>query len=169
MKNIFAYMALAAAVTFAASCSREAAGPEFKGEDAISLSLVYEAPVTKSDAPGLESAVTSVVYFFYDVNGTLLYRKYDSSPELTENKYSVSLVVGEGVLASKSYNDFFPNGADCQFFAVFNYPEEIGDNTLENVKKKAVSNTFSYNVPDANGDPHWHVTQDSHRVEVAKH
>ena len=156
MKKIFAYMALAAAVTFAASCSREAAGPEFKGEDAISLSLVYEAPVTKSDAPGLESAVTSVEYFFYDVNGTLLYRKYDSSPELTENKYSVSLVVGEGVLESKSYNDFFPNGADCQFFAVFNYPEEIGDNTLENVKKKAVSNTFAHQEGD-----NWHVTQDA--------
>lgn len=170
MKKIFAYMAIAAAVTFAASCSQEAAGPDHKGEDAISLSLVYEAPVTKTQTPGegLENTVTSVEYYFYDVAGNLVYRYYDNKPSMTtDNKYNISLVVGEGVLDNKSYNDFFPNGAACQFFAVFNYPSEIGDDILENVKKKAVSNSFAHNVPDSNGDPHWYVTTDED-VEALK-
>ena len=43
---------------------------------------------------------------------------------------------------------------------MFNYPEEIGAVALADVKQKAVANTFAYNVPDSQGDPHWYVTKD---------
>ena len=162
MKKIFAYMAIAAAVTFAASCSRETAGPEFQGKGSISISLAYEGLDTKATpGTGLENEVTSVEYYFYAEGSTApVYHKYVENPTLTDLKYTISLVVGEGELANKTYNDFFPNGADCQFFAVFNYPEEIGEETLETVKQKAVSNTFAHNIPDTEGDPHWYVTED---------
>ncbi|MBQ6576460.1 MAG: hypothetical protein IJL91_01770 [Bacteroidales bacterium] len=163
MKKIFAYLAVAAALTFAASCSREATGPEFQGKDSISISLAYEGLDTKATpGTGLENKVTSVEYYFYAEGSTTpVYHKYVENPTLsTDLKYTISLVVGEGELANKTYNDFFPNGADCQFFAVFNYPAEIGAETLETVKQKAVSNTFAHNIPDAKGDPHWFVTTD---------
>ena len=161
MKRIFTYLALAATVTFAASCDWKAASPEFHGEDTIALSLAFEAPTTKAKAVGLENTVTSVEYFFYsNVTGTPVYRKYVSEPTLSENAYSVSLVVGEGDLADKTLNDFFPNGADCEFFAVFNYPEEIGDLPLAEVKNKAVTNTFAHTIKNADNKDVWVVTED---------
>ena len=161
MKRIFTYLALAATVTFAASCDWKAASPEFHGEDTIALSLAFEAPTTKAEAVGLENTVTSVEYFFYsNVTGTPVYRKYVSEPTLSENAYSVSLVIGEGDLADKTLNDFFPNGADCEFFAVFNYPEEIGDLPLAEVKNKAVTNTFAHTIKNADNKDVWVVTED---------
>ena len=164
MKRIFTYLALAATLTFAASCDWKAASPEFHGEDTIALSLAFEAPTTKAEGVGLENTVTSVEYFFYsNVTGTPVYRKYVSEPTLSENAYSVSLVVGEGDLADKTLNDFFPNGADCEFFAVFNYPEEIGDLPLADVKNKAVTNTFAHNFGG------WKVTEDSEAALYPKY
>ena len=164
MKKIFAYLALAATVTFATSCNWEAASPDFFGEDSIALSLAFEAPATRAEGVGLENEVTSVEYFFYsDVTGVPVYRKYVANPTLTDNAYKVSLVVGEGELADKSLNDFFPNGAGCEFFAVFNYPEEIGDLALAEVKNKAVVNTFAHN---ADG---WKVTEDGEAALYPKY
>ena len=161
MKKIFAYLAFAAAMTFAASCSREATFPDTEEQGGIALSLAYEGAATKTAGVGLENAVTSVEYFFYaDVESVPVYHIYDPNPTLTNNEYKIAFSVGEGDLAAYTLNDFFPNGGDCEFFAVFNYPEEIGAVALATVKQKAVANTFAYNVPDSEGDPHWYVTKD---------
>lgn len=161
MKKIFAYLAFAAAMTFAASCSREATFPDTQEQGGIALSLALEGTGTKTDGEGLENNVTSVEYFFYsDTTKAPVYHKRVENPTLTNLEYKVAFTVGEGNLAAYTLNDFFPNGGDCEFFAVFNYPDEIGSVALTAVKQKAVANTFAYNVPDAKGDPHWYVTKD---------
>lgn len=161
MKKIFAYLAFAAAMTFAASCSREATFPDTQEQGGIALSLALEGTGTKTDGEGLENSVTSVEYFFYsDITKAPVYHIYDTEPTLSNLEYKVAFTVGDGDLAAYTLNDFFPNGGNCEFFAVFNYPEEIGAVALADVKQKAVANTFAYNVPDSQGDPHWYVTKD---------
>ena len=161
MKKIFAYLAFAAAMTFAASCSREATFPDTQEQGGIALSLALEGTGTKTDGEGLENSVTSVEYFFYsDITKAPVYHIYDTEPTLSNLEYKVTFTVGDGDLAAYTLNDFFPNGGNCEFFAVFNYPEEIGAVALADVKQKAVANTFAYDVPDSEGNHHWFVTKD---------
>jgi hypothetical protein len=177
MKKTIIFAAFAALV-LASACSERVDIPELLGENVISLDLVYGDPATRADnepkttpGEGLENAVTSVQYFFYnDVTENPIYNSgLITNPTISEDlKYSVTLVAGENGVPDLT--TMFKNG-ECIVFAVFNMPSAITAAPLEDVKATAISNTFAHEdgVEGASSGSEWVVTTDAEAVDYDKY
>ncbi len=107
MKKTFIFTAIAALV-LASSCNERVDIPSLGGENVISLDLVYGDPATRAegdepattDGVGAENTVNSVQYFIYnDITANPIYSSGRiENPTLTNLKYSVTLVAGEGAV-----------------------------------------------------------------------
>lgn len=142
MKKTIIFAAFAA-LFLASSCSERVDIPEVLGENVISLDLVYGDPATRADettpGEGLENAVTSVQYFFYnDVTADPIFNSGRiENPTITEDlKYKVKLVAGEGGVPDLT--TMFKN-TECIVFAVFNMPSAIDAAPLATVKAIALT------------------------------
>ncbi len=154
MKKTFIFTAIAALV-LASSCNERVDIPSLGGENVISLDLVYGDPATRAegdepattDGVGAENTVNSVQYFIYnDITANPIYSSGRiENPTLTNLKYSVTLVAGEGDVPDLT--TMFKNGT-CTVFGVFNSPE-IADAPLATVKNTALSNTFAHEGAEA--------------------
>ena len=174
MKKTIIFTAFAALV-LASACSERVDVPELLGENVISLDLVYGDPATRADettpGEGLENAVTSVQYFFYnDVTEAPIYNSGRiENPTISEDlKYSVTLTAGEGDVPDLT--TMFKDG-ECIVFAVFNMPTAITAAPLETVKETAISNSFAHQdgvTGDSSGSD-WVVTTDAEAVDYPKY
>ena len=172
MKKTFIFAAFAALV-LASACSERVDIPELLGENVISLDLVYGDPATRADettpGDGLENAVNSVQYFFYnDVESDPI---YDSglieNPTISDLKYSVTLIAGENGVPDLT--TMFKNG-ECIVFGVFN-ADEITAAPLATVKETAISNTFAHQdgVEGSSSGSQWVVTTDAEATDYDKY
>lgn len=178
MKKTIIFAAFAALV-LASACSERVDIPELVGENVISLDLVYGDPATRADGDepattpgeGLENAVTSVQYFFYnDVTANPIYNSGRiENPTISEDlKYSVRLVAGENGVPDLT--TMFLDGT-CTVFAVFNMPSAITAAPLATVKSTALTNTFAHQdgvVGDSSGSD-WVVTTDAEAADYDKY
>ena len=178
MKKTIIFAAFAALV-LASACSERVDIPELVGENVISLDLVYGDPATRADGDepattlgeGLENAVNSVQYFFYnDVTANPIYNSGRiENPTISEDlKYSVRLVAGENGVPDLT--TMFLDGT-CTVFAVFNMPSAITAAPLATVKSTALTNTFAHQdgvVGDSSGSD-WVVTTDAEAADYDKY
>lgn len=147
MKKIFAYMALAAAMTFAFSCNKENSEPLVETDGNINLKLSIGAPATKADrnTTEAEDKVISIDYLFYaDTLSAPVYQNRVANSNgiaLTDYQYTLSLKAGEDDVPD--LNTLFPNGAEkIYFFAAVNTTVPSGK-TLAEVRALPISTLFT--------------------------
>ena len=157
MKTNMKYLAAAAALVLAASCTREVIETNAASDpEAITLELICADPITKTAGTDLENQVTTMDYWFFKDMTAAPKFHYRETFSFTD-KRKIDFIPGEtyGEKEFPKRSELIGTDGTCVVFVAANLPSSVSvtANSLEDLQNTVVDQTFMTATTGSNGKP----------------
>lgn len=157
MKTNMKYLAAAAALILAASCTREVIETNAVSDpEAITLELICADPITKTAGTDSENQVTTIDYWFFKDPTTTPAFHFRETVSFTE-KTTIDFIPGETYGSAKfpKRSELIGTDGTCVIFVAANLPSSVSvtANSLEDLQNTVVDQTFMTVTTGSDGKP----------------
>ena len=157
MKTNMKYLAAAAALVLAASCTREVIETNAASDpEAITLELICADPITKTAGTPSENQVTSIDYWFFKETTAapaFHFRETVSFTDKTKKDFIPGETYGEKEFPKRS--ELIGTDGTCVIFVAANLPSSVSvtATSLEDLQNTVVDQTFMTVTTGSDGEP----------------